>query len=622
MAENPTGLLQVAGPEDAVVDIVFVHGVTGGRESDWTSKNNTFWLETFLPQSIPNARILTWGYSKRYLSDEGWNTAVLDHTIEMCNGLIETRTHTPYRPIIFVGHNIGALMCANFQLVGGHYQRIFGSIADCVRGIIFLGTPCTAFTEKEARAWQRRLLSLSIELFHDYPSNDFYFPSKFILDGFWGLRQRINTFSFYEEDGIASLGKVTTKDMATPPDKSFEPLSIPGNHITMCQFDSSDEPGYIMIKWLLQKWIRELPKPTSGGPADPTEPSLLTKVPALDTPAELHILHELLGLSTKEDIPISEDDIDIFEDAIKTFEDNISISEDDISTSEGPKGRLNPLLSPEAIRWLVSKDLLSSIQQGRLTISTAPLLESFKISTTDSSSTEGSWSLSEDDKPFLRSVDIPIRLYSLETYEFLGYECKVAENLWDVFNSSLNPSFSLLEVSKAYLEDNPESHANFEYDCNNFMAKIGICDSLRNSVLDWHFENIRLTRSCEFWLRTSFEVRWQELQALNEDILKVMKRTASTGEKPVEPISSVPSREKPVESIPSVPSRELGTNTKKTQSSEHHDTVHGLVEQHTGKRGDQGPTTSTTSATTATEPKNEEVTLWRGGLKRKYRGRQ
>ncbi|KAG4285113.1 hypothetical protein FPRO06_06373 [Fusarium proliferatum] len=342
----------------------------------------------------------------------------------------------------------------------------------------------------------------------------------------------------------------------------------------MCQFDSSDEPGYIMIKWLLQKWIRELPEHKSAGPVDPTEPPTEANVPALDTPSELHILHGLLGLS----------------------------KEDTASTSEDSNGRLKPLLSPEIVRWLASKELLSSIQQGRLTISTAPLLESFTISTTNPSSTKGNWYLSEDDKPFLRKVDIPIRLYSAETYEFLGYRRDVADNLWKAFSSSLNPSFSLLEVSKKHLEENPTDLENSKYNWNYFMVKIGICDSLRTSILDTHFENIRSTDSCEFWLRTAFEIRWQELQALNGDLLKVMKRTASTGEQPTGSGSSALSHDH-------------GTNTQQGQSSQHQDTAQSLGEQGSGEKKEKGTVTETTPATRTIEPESEQITLWRGGPK-------
>ncbi|KAG5762759.1 hypothetical protein H9Q72_009159 [Fusarium xylarioides] len=339
----------------------------------------------------------------------------------------------------------------------------------------------------------------------------------------------------------------------------------------MTKFDSSDEPGYIMINWLLQKWVREIQEHKSGGPDDPTELSNATKVQALDTSTELHILHRLLGLS----------------------------AEDDKGTREDSRELSKPLLSPEIVRWLASKELLSSIQQESLTISTAPLLESFTISTTDQCST---WSLSEDDQPFLRKVDVPIHRYSPATYEFLGYEREVAEYLWHTFNSSENPSFSLFEVSKAYLEDNTGSPAKSKHDWDNLMGKIGIGGSLRKSIPDSHLDNIRSTESYEFWLRTAFGIRWQELQTLNEDLLKVMKRTAPTGEQPRETGSSGPSHDQ-------------GTDTEQAQCSGRQDTAQPSAEQYSGANEEQGPVAGTTSATKTSEHENKEITLWRGGTK-------
>jgi len=42
--------------------IVFVHGLTGNRETTWTHKNGVFWPEHLLPHDLRDARIATWGY--------------------------------------------------------------------------------------------------------------------------------------------------------------------------------------------------------------------------------------------------------------------------------------------------------------------------------------------------------------------------------------------------------------------------------------------------------------------------------------------------------------------------------------------------------------------------------
>src|SRR3989440_7402128 len=42
--------------------IVAVHGLNGHREKTWTAANGVHWLRDLLPNDIPNARILSWGY--------------------------------------------------------------------------------------------------------------------------------------------------------------------------------------------------------------------------------------------------------------------------------------------------------------------------------------------------------------------------------------------------------------------------------------------------------------------------------------------------------------------------------------------------------------------------------
>jgi hypothetical protein len=42
--------------------IVAIHGFDGHREKSWTADNGKLWLRDFLPQALPTARILTYGY--------------------------------------------------------------------------------------------------------------------------------------------------------------------------------------------------------------------------------------------------------------------------------------------------------------------------------------------------------------------------------------------------------------------------------------------------------------------------------------------------------------------------------------------------------------------------------
>ena len=42
--------------------IVALHGLNGHREKTWTAENGVHWLRHLLPEDLPHARIICWGY--------------------------------------------------------------------------------------------------------------------------------------------------------------------------------------------------------------------------------------------------------------------------------------------------------------------------------------------------------------------------------------------------------------------------------------------------------------------------------------------------------------------------------------------------------------------------------
>ena len=80
----------------AIYSIVFVHGLTGGRESTWTEKKTgTFWPKDLLPKDIPEARIFTFGYDTDIgaLNCASTNT-IRDHGKALANHLALKRMRT------------------------------------------------------------------------------------------------------------------------------------------------------------------------------------------------------------------------------------------------------------------------------------------------------------------------------------------------------------------------------------------------------------------------------------------------------------------------------------------------------------------------------------------------
>ena len=60
-----------------------VHGLSGDAIDTWTHpKSKAFWLKDFLPQQIPDARIMTFGQS---------TAEVIDHAKRLLSSLVEKR---------------------------------------------------------------------------------------------------------------------------------------------------------------------------------------------------------------------------------------------------------------------------------------------------------------------------------------------------------------------------------------------------------------------------------------------------------------------------------------------------------------------------------------------------
>lgn len=97
------------------LSICFIHGLGGDREKTW-QKGEIFWPRDLLRKDIPEARILTWGYTAdvvQFWTPTSTNT-VDDHARNLAGDLrgYRTGTKTLERPLIFVAHSLGGLVCA------------------------------------------------------------------------------------------------------------------------------------------------------------------------------------------------------------------------------------------------------------------------------------------------------------------------------------------------------------------------------------------------------------------------------------------------------------------------------------------------------------------------------
>ncbi|KAH6667983.1 hypothetical protein B0J14DRAFT_519380 [Halenospora varia] len=268
----PSGIKLLHDSEHSVVDVVLVHGLTGDREKTWTAKNAASpWPQSLLPSKVPNARVLTFGYDA-YITD--WRGMVSqnrigNHSMNLLTSVATFREDddTNNRPIIFICHSLGGLICEDaLSAAGRRPERHLRAIIDCTCGIIFLGTPHHG---SSLAKWAGMLAVMIGILKQTNPQILAVLERESevlarVQDEFHTMvrsrnqerLQPIEITCFFEELPLPGVGVVVPKESAILP--GYIPIGIHSNHMDMTKFEHENEPGFTAISGELRRWVKEL----------------------------------------------------------------------------------------------------------------------------------------------------------------------------------------------------------------------------------------------------------------------------------------------------------------------------------------------------------------------------
>lgn len=102
------GLAAACGPEQPEVHVIFVHGLGGHRSRTWTNKNDQFW-PGWLENSVPTARVWTYGYNAGFLQDPSADSLDL-HCAKFLDACIDKVAAPSSSQIVFVCHSLGGIL--------------------------------------------------------------------------------------------------------------------------------------------------------------------------------------------------------------------------------------------------------------------------------------------------------------------------------------------------------------------------------------------------------------------------------------------------------------------------------------------------------------------------------
>lgn len=253
---------------DATIDICFVHGLTGNRDNTWTaSKQSKPWPTMLLPPKLPRARLLAWGYDAYVVqASVASENRLTDHAMNLLIDLTHDRRDAFDRPLIFVAHSLGGLVCKEAILLSRnnpepHLCNVFEHTA----GIIFMATPhrgsWIADWMKIPASCLGVLKSTNKSLLQVLGTDSHLLES--IQVRFWSMvreqresGRRLEITCFFEELPLPVVGKVVSKESATI--EGYMSVSVHANHRDMVRFRTENENGFKRLVGDLMRWVPSL----------------------------------------------------------------------------------------------------------------------------------------------------------------------------------------------------------------------------------------------------------------------------------------------------------------------------------------------------------------------------
>ncbi|TVY88975.1 Protein SERAC1 [Lachnellula willkommii] len=239
------------------LDIVAIHGLNGDREHTWTEpKSHKLWLRDFLPDDLPRARVMVFGYDATPIFANS-TAGIVEHARDLLRCLVETREgrDETKRPLIFIGHSLGGLVIKQALIIAERESRYYKQIYQSTSGVIFFGTPHQGSSMADIGTTVARIASTIAhkpepELLQSLKKGNHILETLTEKFREHHKARPYDIVSFYETRvmrGFKTLIVEIPSALLTPPGETptyEEQIPVDATHRDMCRFSSNEDKTY------------------------------------------------------------------------------------------------------------------------------------------------------------------------------------------------------------------------------------------------------------------------------------------------------------------------------------------------------------------------------------------
>lgn len=249
MSEAPA-IMSVCISDTPVLDVLFLHGLTGTPADTWSSgPEKDFWPK-WLGEESPGLSVYALGYPSSIL--EKWAKKEMD-LHERAQNLLEhlAAYGIGKRPVAFICHSLGGLLAKEMLRISHECQDAdWKLISTNTRLVAFLGTPHSgASLASVINLVAPRFASKFVDLL----SNDSGYLSS-LNQSYRDLAVTtgVSTIAYYEKYKVKSAVMIVSRESADP-GTGARPIAVDADHISICKPENRDALVYISICRHLKK---------------------------------------------------------------------------------------------------------------------------------------------------------------------------------------------------------------------------------------------------------------------------------------------------------------------------------------------------------------------------------